>query len=120
MAGRAKTPDIMGQLLHEKPEAQPQKPARRHAGTPAHQRAPEPAKVSKAEVQADKLKATFYLSPEASEALEDTWMKLRALAGSERGKVSKSALVELALQDLHAKIFEPKKAEATLRALMST
>jgi lipopolysaccharide biosynthesis regulator YciM len=53
----------------------------------------------------ERVKATFYLDPTVLERLEEAWHRLRKLTkGAERGKVSKSLIVEvaleLALQDL--------------------
>lgn len=46
-----------------------------------------------------KMKATFYLDAETVEALETGWMELRKLADKkDRGQISKSLIVELALQ----------------------
>lgn len=48
---------------------------------------------------AQKVKATFYLDAETVEALEEGWMELRKLADKkDRGQISKSLIVELALQ----------------------
>ena len=45
------------------------------------------------------MKATFYLDSKAVEALEDGWMELRKLADKRsRGRISKSLMVEMALQ----------------------
>ena len=53
-------------------------------------------------LQADteKVKATFYLAPEAVEGLEDAWLQLRRQARGARRKraISKSEMVEMALQ----------------------
>jgi hypothetical protein len=47
----------------------------------------------------ERVKATFYLHPEVLERLEESWHQLRKLAkGAERGKVSKSMIVEMALE----------------------
>jgi len=101
MATRKPTPDILGDLLGEPLVTQ-------HTGTPVnpytstpenqHTRVPVDHTV-------ERVKATFYLHPEVLERLEDAWHRLRKLANSpERGKVSKSLIVEvaldLALQDL--------------------
>jgi len=45
------------------------------------------------------VKATYYLDAEVVEALEEGWMELRKLADKkDRGQISKSLIVELALQ----------------------
>ena len=67
----------------------------------------------------DKLKATFYLESAAADALEVSWMKLRRLAGDRRGRVSKSALVELALLDLAGVVESEAKARRVLALLMA-
>jgi hypothetical protein len=101
MATRKPTPDILGDLLGEPP-------AIHQTGTPAYQysSAPDdPNTRPPIDHTVERVKATFYLHPEVLERLEDSWHRLRKLAkGTERGKVSKSLIVEvaleLALQDL--------------------
>ncbi len=46
---------------------------------------------------ADKVKGTFYLSAAVMEQLDDAWLSLRKQA-QQRSQVSKSAIVEAALQ----------------------
>ena len=112
MADRKKTPDILGSLLGDtikpeyhntgipeyhkdsKPELQPtSKPVRKRTSKPVSQ------KKALAEEPAEKVKATFYLDSKAVESLEDGWMELRKLADKKgRGRISKSLIVELALQ----------------------
>lgn len=68
-----------------KPARQKRKPATPPAKAPAPPR--------------EKVKATFYLDTGAVEALEEGWIQLRKLAPkAARGSVSKSLIVELALQ----------------------
>jgi hypothetical protein len=101
MATRKPTPDILGDLLGEPSTAQPTgTPVNPYTSTPddPHTRVPIDHTV-------ERVKATFYLHPEVLERLEDAWHHLRKWAkGPERGKVSKSLIVEvaldLALQDL--------------------
>jgi len=76
----------------------------------------EAIKLKKAEAQepAQKVKATFYLDAQAVEALEAGWMGLRKLADKkDRGQISKSLIVELALQ-LALEDLEKKGAESSL------
>ena len=120
MADRKKTPDILGSLLGDtskpeyhntgipeyhkdsKPELQPtSKPVRKSAGKTVSKPASKPVSQKKPEAQepAEKVKATFYLDSKAVESLEDGWMELRKLADKKgRGRISKSLIVELALQ----------------------
>jgi len=113
MADRKKTPDILGSLLGDtskpeyhntgipeyhndsKPELQStSKPARKTTSKPVSQK-----KKAQDQEPAEKVKATFYLDSKAVEALEDGWMELRKLADKRsRGRISKSLMVELALQ----------------------
>ena len=113
MAERKKTPDILGSLLGDtskteyhntgipeyhndsKPELQStSKPARKTTSKPVSQK-----KKAQDQEPAEKVKATFYLDSKAVEALEDGWMELRKLADKRsRGRISKSLMVELALQ----------------------
>lgn len=99
MADRKTTPNIMGELLGEKPEpatkrAEPpeqrnSRPLRQHAVVPSIQHAGNWKPV----------KATYYFSPETIEAIEEAWIKLRRLAGTTgRSGVSKSLIVERAIQ----------------------
>ena len=120
MADKDRTPeDLLGSLLSGKkpaqsPESQPavipegqltgipvsqptSKPVRKKK-EPVSRPAPAPAKKAE-EAPGDKVKATFYLSTETVEDLETGWIQLRRLAPKEtRGQVSKSLIVELALQ----------------------
>jgi hypothetical protein len=101
MATRKPTPDILGDLLGEPSTAQ-------HTGPPVNQSTSTPGSPHTripVDHTVERVKATFYLHPEVLERLEDAWHRLRKLAnGPERGKVSKSLIVEvaldLALQDL--------------------
>ena len=109
MADRKPTPDIMDGLLSGRPQApeatskpvgqRTSKPARRQAGTPAQKpqeglSAPDPGSSA-----AIKDKATFYLSPDTLEALEDGLYRLKKLAGQkDKTKASKSSIVETALR----------------------
>jgi predicted DNA-binding protein len=94
MATRKPTPDILGDLLGEPS-------ATLHTGTPVNQLTSSPddtAIRAPIEHSVERVKATFYLHPEVLERLEDSWHRLRKLAKStERGKVSKSMIVEVAL-----------------------
>ena len=116
MADRKKTPDILGSLLGDTskpeyhntgipeyhndsmPELQPtSKTVRKSTGKPVSK--PAGQKKAEAEEPAEKVKATFYLDSKAVEALEDGWMELRKLADKRsRGRISKSLMVEMALQ----------------------
>ena len=88
-----------------KPESQPtgipaeptvqdvKKPVRRKRSTK-----PEPAPVQE-EPSGEKVKATYYISVEAVEALEEGWIQLRRLTPKDkRSQTSKSLIVELAVQ----------------------
>jgi len=120
MADRKKTPDILGSLLGDtikpeyhntgipeyhkdsKPELQStSKPVRKSTGKTVSKPTSKPVSQKKAEPQepAEKIKATYYLDAEVVEALEEGWMELRRLADKkDRGQISKSLIVELALQ----------------------
>jgi outer membrane biosynthesis protein TonB len=122
MAERKQIPDIMGGLLggKAKPPEQPAPPPapagqpaesertepEQPAGKPAKQRASRPVKPAPTRKPAkapappeaeEKIKATFYLSQDIVDALEDAWLQLRRLA-SDRSSVSKSLIVETALE----------------------
>ena len=120
MADRKKTPDILGSLLGDtgkteyhntgipeyhndsKPELQPtSKPVKQPTIKPAGKPTSKPVSQKKAQAEepAEKVKATFYLDSKAVESLENGWMELRKLADKKsRGQISKSLMVELALQ----------------------
>jgi len=110
MADRKRTPDILNDLLGGAPAPRPEdtskpvsqptsipvshqagKPATRQARKPARQ----PARVEPSPEE-EKLKATYYLSPEAMEALDEAWLRLRKMAKS-RAQISKSLIVEQAI-----------------------
>ena len=124
---RKETPDILGSLLggdeqepKKRPESQPAvKPVGHNTGTPegkntimpAGQQAirlagkkkpavpPAPSPAKEQETSGDKLKATYYLSTEVLDQLEESWIRLRRMAPKEdRGQISKSLIVEMAIQ----------------------
>jgi len=101
---RKETPNIMAELMTGKPETasqQASKPVKRQAGKPAARpagkRPAPPDQELNLALDSGKAKATFYLSSAGMEALEASWMSLRQQAGQARGRVSKSAIVEVAL-----------------------
>lgn len=119
MTDHKKTPDILGDLLGggepeplKRPAGQTTgQPQSQPTGIPASQNTIKPARKKKEpvakpapakeqeEAPGDKVKATYYLATEVVEALEDGWIKLRKLTPKElRGQVSKSMIVELAVQ----------------------
>ena len=104
MAERKKTPDILGSLLGDTSKTEYHNtgiPEYHNDSKPELQSTSKPASQKKAEAEepAEKVKATFYLDSKAVEALEDGWMELRKLADKRsRGRISKSLMVELALQ----------------------
>ena len=121
MADRKETPDILGSLLGDKKPEDTSKEEYHKAGKPVSQQARKPVEkptsktVSQKTQQPDKpatvapepvrepsgekLKATYYISIEAVEALEEAWMKLRKMAPTDaRTSISKSLIVETALQ----------------------
>jgi len=141
MAKRRETPDVLGEILGEipaaasppaRPEAEEQtasqaitqpvgqptsKPARKQAVKPAEQKARKPA--APPESTDGKVKATFYLSPATLDALEAGWLQLRRLASQEnRGKVSKSLIVEIALQTALDEL-KAKDKESQLASVLS-
>ena len=119
MADRKKTPDILGSLLGDT-----SKPEYHNTGIPEYhndskpelQPTSKPVSQKKAEPQepAEKVKATYYLDAEVVEALEEGWMELRKLADKkDRGQISKSLIVELALK-LALEELEKRGAESSL------
>jgi len=60
---------------------------------------PEAVREPSTEASGEKIKATYYISIEAVEALEDAWAQLRKMASTDtRTSISKSLIVEQALQ----------------------
>jgi len=87
MANRKETPDILGTVLDKKPKASI--PARQNTiKTVSHN----------AIISDNKVKATYYLSQQVIDALEDAQYQLRKMAGENRSRVSKSFIVETALR----------------------
>lgn len=85
-ANRKKTPDILGAVLDKKKTSKPVR--QKTIKTVNHNT-----------IKSDnKVKATYYLSQKAVDALEDAQYQLRKMAGESRSKVSKSIIVELAIQ----------------------
>jgi hypothetical protein len=101
MATRKPTPDILGDLLGEPSAVQHTgKTANPYTSTPE-----DPNTRVPVDHTVERVKATFYLHPEVLERLEDAWHQLRkSTKSTERGKISKSLIVEvalaIALQDL--------------------
>jgi hypothetical protein len=114
MAKRQPLPDVLGNILTERPSIKTEliTPESNNTSTPALQDSVSsnvektPHTISQLEeatqyveddINIGKTKATFYLSREITQALEDTWMHLRRRGGKGR-PASKSILVEAALR----------------------
>ena len=113
-----KTPDILGEVLDKPVASKPQDsgiPERHQDSIPGKQEDVETAYQSNAE----KVKATFYLTQEAVDALDEAWYRLRRLSKTNRGRVSKSAIVDIAvhmaLGELEAKGTESQLASKMLK-----
>lgn len=114
-------PDLLGSLLAGKKQAPAPEQAGQPTSIPASQQdgipegqpdktpAKKPARSRKKpaprrqkptpEPSGEKIKATFYLAEEAVDSLEEAWIQLRKMAPKDkRGQVSKSMIIELALQ----------------------
>lgn len=132
MVDRKQTPDILGSLLgNKKTEALGEdtiKPEYHKAIKPVKQPASKTANsltsktvrqkkekpVKEEEAPGKKVKATYYISSEIVESLEDGWLQLRRLSPREkRGQISKSLIVELALQ-IALEELENKKDKSSL------
>jgi hypothetical protein len=127
MAKRAPLPDVLGDLLAEKPilkRAQEHAPKYNNASVTEHQKDESAAQhrssitasptfqqqdrerdYPAADAEVGKTKATFYLSREITQALEDAWLHLRRRTGKGR-PASKSVLVEAALRMTLPKLME--------------
>lgn len=98
MNKRKETPDILGDLLGGQPTELPQEPAKKQDSKPAMASDGQQAEEPESE-QAEKIKATYYLTLETLDRLEDGWLTLRRLADREqRTSISKSQIIETALQ----------------------
>ena len=141
MSDRRQTPDIMGDLLGEEekpsPKAEEQdtsipasqqagKTAKQQEGKPVKRQARKPArqpdsKPTEQEIpEAEKIKATYYLSPETIDSLNQAWLQLRRLAKAEdKAQISKSLIVDrallLAIEELEAKGAKSKLASKTVK-----
>lgn len=110
MADRKVTPSVLDELLGGAPAPEAQdtsipvrqytsKPVRHPAGKPARQSTSKPVgqPASKTATE-EKPKATYYLSPEAIESLDEAWLTLRKMARPrDRAHISKSWIVEQAI-----------------------
>ena len=121
MVDRKQTPDVLSDILGGGAPApatntsipvsqQDGKLARQHTGKmvrrqdsktarqPTGKTAEQPASKETGQPAGKPGKATFYLSQEALDGLDEAWLKLRKMAkAEERGSISKSAIVELAI-----------------------
>jgi len=89
MPNRKRAPDIVSELMEGQTTS---KPVNQRTSKPASKNAAAPSEAS------NTIKATFYLSPGVIGALERLWMKRREEADMrERGRITKSLLVEEAL-----------------------
>ena len=119
MAERKTTPNIMGELLGGKPPLveQQDKPKQQRASAPLQHDAVTPVRLQ--DSNSKPIKATYYFSPDTIEAIDDAWMQLRRLAGPERSSVSKSLIVETAIQ-MALKEFERNGGKSQLASITVT
>ena len=116
MAERKTTPNIMGELLGGEPALveQQDKPKQQRASAPLKHHAVTPVRPQ--DSNSKPVKATYYFSPDTIEAIDDAWMQLRRLAGTERSSVSKSLIVETAIQ-MALKELERKGGKSQLASM---
>ena len=126
MADRKATPDIMADLLGGSAPQPTIKPEYHNAGIPADQPTikpkrsapkPKPAPEEKPPKQAtrEKVKATFYISADIVDRLEEGWSELRKISPKEaRGEISKSFIVEEGLLEVLADL--EKRGKTSLLA----
>ena len=119
MAERKTTPNIMGELLGGKPALveQQDKPKQQRASASLQHHTVTP--VRQYDSSSKPIKATYYFSPDTIEAIDDAWMQLRRLAGPERSSVSKSLIVETAIQ-IALKELERKGGKSQLASMTVT
>jgi len=142
MVDRKKTPDILEDLLGGAEPEPTKKPVDQPTSTPVHHKASTPAQKPTSEpviqvktgrpkreepappVEAppgERVKATFYLSAEVVEALEAGWIQLRRLTPKDRrGQVSKSMIVELAVQEALEDLDSKKERSSLARKANKT
>ena len=113
-----KTPDVLGEVLSKPAPLESQVsgiPEKPQDSIPVRQ------ENGKTDYQpnTEKVKATFYLSHEAVDALDEAWYRLRRLSKRDKGRVSKSAIVDIAvhmaLGELEAKGSESHLARKMLK-----
>ena len=119
MAERKTTPNIMGELLGGEPAPveQQDKPKRQRASTSLTHHTVTPVRLQNSNPKP--IKATYYFSPDTIEAIDDAWMQLRGLAGPARSSVSKSLIVETAIQ-MALKELERKGGKSQLASMTVT
>lgn len=113
MVARKETPDILSDVLGNKPLSmaikapRASKPEHHNTGKTEHHNADKrvkqqtPAESPKplADEEGDKVKVTFYISSDAVQSLEDAWLSLRKLTKQRtRRSTSKSKIVEAAIR----------------------
>jgi hypothetical protein len=104
---RKQTPDILSGLMDQSGAGS----ARQHAGMPEGQNA--------SILEQKPAKATYYLSPDVIDSLEESWFQLRRVVNGSRGKISKSKIVEIAL-DMAIEDFEKNGQASQLAVRMSS
>lgn len=116
MAKRQATPNILGDVLgtaqpapaQKQPDTEPVAQDKPKSSRPkkvvnketsSSKKTRKPAKRAEAATEeVEKQKATFYVAQSALDELEDVWIKLRRMTKGSKGSVSKSGIVEVALQ----------------------
>ena len=104
---RKQTPDILSGLMDQSGAGS----ARQHAGIPEGQNA--------SILEQKPAKATYYLSPDVIDSLEESWFQLRRVVNGSRAKISKSKIVEIAL-DMAIEDFEKNGQASQLAVRMSS
>ena len=98
MAPRKKLPDVMGELLGGNTRAAAQakatKPADQNTGIPVNPQTDIPVDQKGDE----KVKATYYLSSQTVDTLEEAKLRLRRLMRTDKRSISSSSIVDAALQ----------------------
>lgn len=104
MSNRKKTPDLLHQILtghKEDPTASrtldTSKSSSQQDGVPEAEE--ERGSNTSGVATTEKIKGTYYLSPDGANAIDDMWYNLRKLVAPEnRGQISKSLIVDIAVQ----------------------
>ena len=92
-----------------------------HESAPETSSEPEPAKSSRGRPKLDKDKATFYLSEDILDLLDEVWLDIRRMAPKSRRKgINKSIIVEAALEVILGGFEKDKEASLLSQMILGS